>query len=134
MSEFGALIVKLQAETAEFRADMGKVKGDLDDLKDKSGEAGQGIAASMSDARGGLMLVEESIGVRLPRHLNSLIAEIPGVGQAFAMMLPIAGVVVAIEIVGKLIEHHNKLAEAIRKASEEATNNAVKEADQTKGL
>lgn len=134
MSEIGALIVKLQAETAEFRSDMGKVKGDLDDLKDKSGGVGEGMKSSMTEARGGLMLVEESVGVKLPRHLNSLIATIPGVGQAFAMMLPIAGVVVAIEIIGKLIEAHNKAAEAIRKAAEESANAAIKEADQTKAL
>jgi hypothetical protein len=118
MSEVGALIVKLQAETAQFREDMGKVKSDLDGLKDKSGEAGQGISAGMGEARGGLMLVEESVGVKLPRHLNSLIAQIPGVGQAFAMMLPIAGVVVAIEIVGKLIEEHRKLEEETDKIAE----------------
>ena len=98
MSEIGALIVKLQAETAEFREDLGKVKVDLDDLSDKGGQAGRGMSAGMGEARGGLMLVEESVGVKLPRHLNSLIAQIPGVGAAFAMMLPIAGVVVAIEI------------------------------------
>jgi hypothetical protein len=113
MSEIGALIVKLQAETAEFRSDMGKVKGDLDDLKDKGGDAGRGLSSGMGEARGGLMLVEESVGVKLPRHLNSLIAQIPGVGAAFAMMLPIAGVVVAIEIVAKLIEKHNELKKEV---------------------
>jgi len=114
MSEIGALIVRLQAETAEFREDLGKVKGDLSDLSDKGGEAGRGMSSGMGEARGGLMLVEESVGVKLPRHLNSLIAQIPGVGAAFAMMLPIAGVVVAIEIIAKLIEKHNAAAEAAR--------------------
>jgi hypothetical protein len=114
LSEIGSLIVSLKAETAQFTSDLGKVKSDLDDLKDKSGEAGQGISASMHEATGGLMLVEDSVGVRLPRHLNSLIATIPGVGQAFAMMLPIAGVVVAIKIIADLIEKHEKAAEAAR--------------------
>lgn len=111
MSEIGALIIRLQAETAQFRDDMGKVKRDLDGLKDKTGEVAGSMKYSMFEARGGLMLVEESVGVRLPRHLNSLIATIPGVGQAFAMMLPIAGVVVAIEIIGKLIEKHKEMKE-----------------------
>jgi hypothetical protein len=113
---------------------MGKVQSELDKLKDKSGEAGRGINASMHEATGGLMLVEDSLGVRLPRHLNSLIATIPGVGQAFALMLPIAGVAVAIKIVGELIEKHEKAAEAIRKAAEESENAAMKEADQGKAL
>ena len=111
MSEIGALIVRLQAETAEFREDLGKVKGDLSDLSDKGGEAGRGMSSGMGEARGGLMLVEESVGVHLPRHLNALIAKIPGVGAAFATMLPIAGVLVAIEIIVKLIEKHNELKE-----------------------
>jgi hypothetical protein len=134
MSEVGALIVKLQAETAQFREDMGKVKKDLADLKGTSSETGDAMDASMTKARGGLMLVEESIGVRLPRHLNTLLAEIPGVGAAFAMMLPIAGVVVGIEVVGKLIERQRALAEAISKAGAEATAAAVKQSDQTKQL
>lgn len=134
MSEVGALIIKLQAETAQFREDMGKVKGDLDDLKGTSQKTGEGMAASMGEAKGGLMLVEESVGVKLPRHLNSLIATIPGVGQAFAMMLPLAGVVVAIEIVGKLIEKHDALAAATRKAAEEAENQAISGDDQVKSL
>jgi hypothetical protein len=116
MSEVGALIVKLRAETAEFKSDMGKVQADLDALKGKAGETGEAMDHSFAESRGGLMLVEESVGVRLPRHLNSLIAKIPAVGQAFAMMLPIAGVAVAIEIVAKLIEKHKELEAATAKA------------------
>ena len=133
MSEVGALIVSLQAETAKFREDMGKVKGDLDDLKDKSGGAAQALEG-IGEARGGIMLIEDAVGVRLPRHLNSLIAQIPGVGAAFALMLPIAGVAVAIKIVGELIEKHEALGKAIRAAAQEATNQAVKQADEGKSL
>ena len=116
MSEVGALIVKLRAETAEFKSDMGKVKSQLDSLKGKADETGESLDHSFAESRGGLMLVEESIGVRLPRHLNTLIAQIPGVGAAFAMMLPIAGIAVAIEIVSKLIEKHKELEAASNKA------------------
>ena len=122
MSEVGALIVRLQAETAQFREDMGRVKSDLKDLKDGSENAGQGMKASMGEAKGGLMLVEESVGVHLPRHLNALIAKIPGVGEAFAMMLPIAGVAVAIEILSKLIDKHREMKDAAEQL-EGAQNN-----------
>ncbi len=134
MSEIGALIVRLQAETAQFREDMGKVKSSLTDLQGGASKTGESFT-NIGEARGGLMLVEESVGVRLPRHLNSLIAQIPGVGSAFsAMMLPIAGVVVAVEVIGKLIEHHDALAAAIRKAADENVNAAIKEEDNTKAL
>src|SRR6202051_880348 len=109
MSEVGALIIKLQAETAEFRADLGKVKGDLDEFAGKSQEAGQAMNYSMHEAKGGLMLVEESVGVHIPRHLNALLAQIPGVGALFANMLPIIGVVAAIAIITKLIEKHDEM-------------------------
>src|SRR5258708_28769445 len=119
MSEVGALIIKLQAETAQFREDMGKVNAQLDEFKGKSGEAGEAMDFSMHKARGGLMLVEESVGIHLPRHLNALIAEIPGVGAAFQFMLPIAGVVLAIEIIGKLIQKHRELKDAAEKFADD---------------
>lgn len=134
MSEIGALIIRLQAETAQFRQDMGKVKSDLADLGDKAGQAGGEMDRSFGEARGGLMLTEDLIGVRLPRHLNSLIAQIPGVGAAFAAMLPVAGVLVFIDIIAKLIEKHESLAKAVQKATIEADNMAIKEADNTKQL
>jgi hypothetical protein len=132
ISEVGALIIKLQAETAEFRSDLGKVKSDLNDLQDKGGQADGSF--SFSEARGSLMLLEESIGVRLPRHLNSLIAQIPGVGAAFAMMLPLAGVAAAIAIVAKLIEAHEKLVLAQQKSADDTDNLNVKMNDQAKSL
>lgn len=115
MSEVGALIIKLQAETAQFREDMGKVKSDLDDISNKGVQAGRGMAEGMAEGRGGLMLTEDLVGVRLPRHLNTLIAQIPGVGAAFATMLPIVGVFLAIEIITKLIEKHKEALEAAEK-------------------
>ena len=122
MSEIGSLIIKLQAETAQFREDMGKVKQDLSDLKTPAQEAGESMDYSMTRARGSLMLVEESVGVHLPRHLNSLIAEIPGVGAAFAVMLPLVGVFAAIAIIGKLIDKHRELKQEAF-ALEQAQNN-----------
>jgi hypothetical protein len=111
MSEVGALIIKLQAETAQFREDMGKVKADLNGLKGGASETGSAFDYSMGEAKGSLMLVEESVGVHIPRHLNTLIAQIPGVGQAFALMLPVAGVAAAIMVVVELVEKLNKLKE-----------------------
>jgi hypothetical protein len=134
MSEVGALIIRLQAETAQFRDDMGKVKSELADLGGKSQQAGDTMDQSFTEGRGGLMLTEDLVGVRLPRHLNNLIAQIPGVGAAFAAMLPIAGILVFIEAIAKLIEKHEALKKAIQEASDEAANHAVKEADQAKSL
>lgn len=118
MSEVGALLIRLQADTARFREDMGKVKADLDDLKGGAKELGQGITYSMLDARGSLMIVEESVGVHLPRALNTLIARIPGVGSAFAAMLPVVGVLAAIGIVGELISKVQEMREKVRESGD----------------
>src|SRR5205807_1427074 len=134
MSEVGALIIKLQAETAQFRQDMGKVKSELADLGGKSQETGDTMDKSFAEGRGGLMLTEDLIGVRLPRHLNTLIAQIPGVGDLFAKMLPIVGALVFVDIIVKLIEKHEALKKAVQQATDEAANHAVKEADQAKSL
>jgi hypothetical protein len=68
--------------------------------------------ASISEGRGGLMLAENAIGIHVPSALNTLLSRIPAVQAAFSAMLPILGVAVAIEIIVKLIEHHEKLKEA----------------------
>jgi hypothetical protein len=115
MSEVGALIVKLRAETAEFREDMGKVKSELDGLKDKSGEAGGAVDGSMRESAGSVRLLTHELGIPLPRELSRLIAAIPGVGAAFAMMLPIIGIVAAIVVIDKLIEHQKQVAEEAHK-------------------
>ena len=134
MSEVGALIVSLRAETAQFREDMGKVKSDLDCIKGSSEGAGAGIESSMSKARGGLMLVEDAVGVRLPRHLNSLLAEMPLVASVFSVMLPIAGVAVAIKIIGELIEKHQAAAEAARQHAFAEAESGIKGQQALNGL
>lgn len=89
---------------------------------------------SVAEGKGGLMLTEEVLGFRFPRHLNSLLAKIPGVASAFSAMLPIAGAIVAGEIITKLIEKHEALAIAIRKAAVDTANLTIKEGDQVKSL
>jgi hypothetical protein len=113
MSEIGAMIISLQAETAKFREDMGKVKSDIEDIKGGAEGMGGAFDTSTSHATGSIMLLEEAVGVRLPRHLNRLIAEIPMVGAAFSMMLPIMGVAAAIAVVYKLVEANKKAQEAL---------------------
>ena len=138
MAEVGSLKVTLSANAAEFVGDMGKSSDAVEDLGNKSKDASDKIGKGMYEARSSLMLVEDSVGVRLPRALNTLISRIPGVGEAFGAMLPIAGVAVAIEVVGKLIggliEKQEALAKAQHAAAQAATDQAVKEADQTEAL
>jgi hypothetical protein len=116
MASLGDLTISIKANTVEFTDGAGNVVAKLRNMADESEKVGKQMTSSMREARGGLMMTEHILGVPLPRHLNTLIAQIPGVGAAFATMLPIIGVVLAISIIGKLIEKHIEHAEAIRKA------------------
>ena len=133
MSEVGALIIKLQAETAQFREDMGKVKSDLDGLKGKAGEAGAAMDYSMLEARGSVVLLGDQFGVHMPREISRMIATIPGVGLALESLLPIMGVVFGAEMIYKWIEANEK-AKAAAKAAwdgmDDAANAALHKMDE----
>lgn len=129
MPTVGTLTVNLEANTAAFTSDLGKAGDGLQELGKKSKEASEEMDFSMREARGSLMLVSEEVGVHIPRHLQALIAAIPGVGEAFATMLPLVGVFAAIAVLAELItkaaEAKEKLAEGFAKmdlAAQEAFN------------
>jgi hypothetical protein len=105
--------VDLVANTAQFSGDLGKASQDAENFGKTAAAAGEQVDFSMAEARGSTALLGEELGVHIPRHLQTLIAEIPGVGAAFATMLPIVGVVAAIGIIEKLIEKHAEAAQAL---------------------
>lgn len=129
MSEVGALIIRLQAETAQFREDMGRVKGDLKDIQGGASDTGGAFDGSMRDSTGAVRLLTHELGVPLPRELSRLVATIPGVGAAFSAMLPIIGIVAAGVVIEKLVEKHEALAEAIRKTTQQNQDLAISEDD-----
>jgi hypothetical protein len=111
----GTLQVDLVANTATFTADLGKCKDGLNDFAKGAEDAGQRVDFSMREARGSLMLVEGELGTHLPREMNTLLASIPGLGEAFATMLPVIGIIAAIGLITRLYEAHEKAAEEISK-------------------
>ncbi|MGA6988641.1 MAG: hypothetical protein WBZ01_21495 [Terriglobales bacterium] len=111
MPSVGTLTVNLEANTARFTGDLGKAAKSAEDFGRAATEAGGQVDYSMREARGTTALLGEELGVHIPRHLQTLIAEIPAVGAAFAEMLPIVGVVAAIAIIGKLIEKNAEARE-----------------------
>src|SRR5665213_658818 len=141
----GTLQVNLTASTAAFTTSLDQagqsarksgadIQKAFDQAATSSGAAGEKIGFSMLEAKGSMMLLGEEVGVRIPRHLQSLIATIPGVGSAFATMLPLIGVTAAIYLLIKLTDAHEKLAAAIRKAALENENLTIKEGDKVKSM
>lgn len=66
--------------------------------------AGETSRESMYQARGEMMLVDELLGIKLPRHVVSFIAEIPGVGAALSAAFQATAVLFIIEAIAKGIE------------------------------
>lgn len=56
----------------------------VEDFGDTAEEAGVRTRTSMAEARGEVALLGEEFGIRLPRHVRSFIAELPGVGEALS--------------------------------------------------
>ena len=110
MPVVGELVVNLKAQTASFTDSMGKTRQTFADFGEDAKTAGRAVDFSMRDARGSMMLLGEECGVRIPRELRTLIAELPGVGAAFAALVPIVGAVFAVGMVYKWVEAHKEMA------------------------
>jgi hypothetical protein len=86
------------------------------------------------EARGALMVLDEELGVHLPRHVTGLVSQLPGLSTALAAAFPVIAVISMGKAVTELIEKHEKEAEAVRHAAEELVNLNIKEADRTSQL
>jgi hypothetical protein len=109
----GTLTVNLEAQTASFSGDLGKAAKDAEAFGQSASAAGKQVDFSMMEARGGMALMGETMGVHIPRHLQTLIAEIPGVGVAFGTLLPIIGAVFAVDLIEKWIEKSKAAGRAV---------------------
>lgn len=74
------------------------------ELKDVVSLAGSTMKGSMYEARGELGLIDEMIGVRLPRHVVSFVAELPGVGSALSAAFQATAIVFLLEALVKVSE------------------------------
>jgi hypothetical protein len=96
--------------------------------------AGHKVKESMYQAKGELGVLGEMFGVHLPRHIRSLIAELPGVGAALSAAFAATAVIFIIVKIVELIEKHELLVKAMDKAALAAENLAIKERDHTKSM
>jgi hypothetical protein len=116
MPVVGVLTVDLIANTATFTADLGKAGNSLDGFGKDAENAGKRAEFSMHGAKAGMALFGEEVGIHVPRHLRALIAEIPGIGAAFATLLPIIGAVFAVKMIVEWVEAQEKAAHELREA------------------
>jgi hypothetical protein len=119
----GTLQVDLVANTASFTGPLDKAgqqaKKSAKDIQD--GLNGM----DLSEARGGLMLVDDLIGVHMPRHAAAFVAEIPGFAAAFSAMFPVVAVAVAAKAIYEAVEGVAKHREELQKDSAETLTTAL---------
>jgi lambda family phage tail tape measure protein len=86
----GTLVVDLVARTASF-------DGPLDSSTGKAKKAGKEIPEAfnkmdLGEARGGLMLIDDLLGVHIPRHATAFASQIPGLMQVASFVMPAAAI------------------------------------------
>jgi hypothetical protein len=117
-TEIGSVNVNLRLSLAQFKQD----------VQDGTNAARAGTKAMADDvkvnsfeARGTLMLLGEEIGVHIPRHLQRMIADLPGVGSALQAAFSSVAVLAMIEILVKVVEKVQKWREEATKTAAEWT-------------
>ncbi len=65
-------------------------------------DAGSRMTYSMGEARGEVALLGEELGIRLPRHVRSFVAELPGLGKALSAAFSATAVLFVAQAAGEL--------------------------------
>ena len=110
----GEVNINLRMSLANFKRD---VQDGTDAARNGTKRMADDMKTSTFEARGTLSLLGEEIGVRIPRHLQTMISNIPGVGTALSAAFSSVAVLALIEVFVKIIE---KIAEFKKKAEEAA--------------
>src|SRR6267154_1984786 len=118
----GQVDINLRMSLAQFKKD---VQDGTDAVRSGTKGMADDIKANTFEARGTLMLLGEEIGVHIPRHLQRMIAELPGVGPALATAFSSVAVLAAIEVIAKVIEKIQKYREEAQKTAEAWTQLGV---------
>lgn len=103
---------KVEAGMSRSGAAVQQFENTLDSTGTTATEAGENIEAAMTEkatpsireARGEAMLLGEALGVRLPRHVSSFVATLPGVGEALESAFAATAVFFVLDAVIKLTE------------------------------
>src|SRR5581483_9610266 len=114
-TQIGEVNINLRMSLAQF-------KQDTRDGSAEATRASKQMADSFKEgsfeARGSLMLLGEEIGVHIPRHLQKVIADIPGVGTALTAAFTSVAALALIEVLVKIVEKNRATQEAVDKANE----------------
>lgn len=122
--EVEVIYVELQANIAKFKAAMHDATAETQKFSSE-------MKAQSREAQGTIALLGDEIGVTLPRHLRSFVAQLPGVSSALSAAFSIVAVA---GLVGVVIEAGKRVAEFIAKTKEAALQNKIAWGGITDGL
>ena len=103
-------LVPVQEEIAAVGSNLDMAGQEATAAGEKMVEAAVATKVNMAEAKGTIALVGEEVGIRLPRHLRTFVAELPGVGAALETAFSGVAVLLLIQI---LVEGAKKLSEFI---------------------
>lgn len=103
--------VDLVARTAAFKAA-------LEDATNSTKKFAAETRAQMTEAKGSIALLGETVGVTLPRHLRTFVAGLPGVATAMSAAFNAVAVLALIDVVWKAGEKVVEFAEKCETAAE----------------
>ena len=107
----------------EFSARTAKVVTGMEEAKRATRQAAREMKADINEAKASIALLGEEVGVKLPRHLRSFVAELPGVASAMAAAFNGAAILglgmIAVEQAKKVYEFVHSLQEMGEKTNEE---------------
>ena len=123
----------------DFTARTTGVTTGLEKARAEARKAARQMKADFREAQASIALLGEEVGVKLPRHLRSFVAELPGVAQAMSAAFSGAAVIglgmIAVEQAKKIYEafqHLHELPEQIGKDFDKLTQSIAAGNDELK--
>ena len=126
-NQAGPAIVEVQAQLDSLGAS-------AQAMADKMSAAAGQTKFSMMEAKGTLALVGEEIGVSIPRHVRTFIAELPGVGVALEAAFSATALFVLLDVVVRVAEKVGEWYDKLTMASATQKENEKEAQDLTKAL
>lgn len=119
----GVLQVDLVANTASFTQPLSKA---ADHSKTTAKQIQENFnSMDLGESRGGLLLIDELIGVHIPRHAAAFASQIPGFAAIFATLFPVAAVAAIGVALFDATEKVKKHREEMEKAKTQVLETAV---------
>jgi len=104
---------------AAVNAQIEQVVNKLVKMKMQAQETGSSAAESMEKARLSTHLLNEELGLQIPRAMQRVMAMVPGLSQALSMAFTVTAAIGFVEIIDKLIEKMPELTDKMMGFGEE---------------